>query len=123
MRMQKNSSPRNLKPVGLLHRTMYNVTGILGLTTGIGVIGWGVWSLVSTLATFFYEETGLPVEEILINNALNEGLLLSTVVIALGVIVLELKKIQDLMIDDTNRQVDKGSDETRVLSEESGTTT
>ncbi len=121
--MQKNRLPRELKPVGRLHRTMYNVTDVLGLTTGIGVIAWGVWGLVSTLATFFYEETGLSVEEILISNAFNEGLLLSAVVIALGVIILELKKIQDLMIDDVNQRVDNSSGETRVLPEKSGTTT
>ena len=98
MTAQENPLDQNLDASGRMNRTMYRVTGILGLTTGIGVIGWGIWSLLASIATFAYEETGaLPVEEILINNGLNEGMLLSGVVIALGVIILELKKIQALL--------------------------
>ena len=82
--------------------------GVFITTTGVGVIGWGLWSLIATVGTFFYEETGLPVEEILINNGLNEGLLLSAVVIALGVIVLELKRIQAQIERATNARASDG---------------
>ena len=92
-----------------LNRTMYRFTGILGLTTGVGVIAWGAWSLVTSIATFIYLETGVSMEEILINSALNEDLLLSAVVIALGVIILELKKIQHLMRPD-DRHIDADAD-------------
>ena len=95
---QEKVSYDELESLGRLNRITYKLTGILGLTTGIGIIAWGLWSLVATLATFVYEEEGLPVEEILINNGLNEGLLLAPIVVALGVIILELKKIQDLML-------------------------
>lgn len=98
MAARQNDWDGELDSVGRLNRIMYKLTGILGLTTGVGVIAWGVWSLVATLATFVYEEEGLSVEEILMNNGLNEGLLLAPIVIALGVIILELKKIQDLML-------------------------
>ena len=94
MTAQQKAPYARLDSSSRMDRTTYKVTSLLGLTTGVGVIGWGLWSLIATLGTFFYEETGLPVEEILINNGLNEGLLLSAVVIALGVIVLELKRIQ-----------------------------
>lgn len=98
MTAQGKAIDQNLDASGRMNRTMYRVTGILGLTTGIGVIGWGIWSLLASIATFAYEEsTVLPVEEILINNGLNEGMLLSGVVIALGVIILELKKVQTLI--------------------------
>ena len=97
MTAQGKSIDTDIDASGRMNRTMYRVTGILGLTTGIGVIGWGIWSLLASIATFAYEETGLPVEEILINNGLNEGMLLSGVVIALGVIILELKKVQALI--------------------------
>lgn len=97
MTAQEKPWYRELETAGRLNRTIFKLTGVLGLTTGIGVIVWGVWSLIATLGAFFYEETGVSTEEILINNGLNEGLLLSAVVIALGVIVLELKKIQDLL--------------------------
>ena len=100
---QEKASYGELQTSGGFNRIMYKLTSLLGLTTGVGVIAWGVWSLIATVATFVYEETGLVVEEILINNALNEGLLLSAAVIALGVIVLELKKIQDLLRGDTGK--------------------
>ena len=106
MSAQQKAAAKNQDFFGALNRVMYRVTGILGLTTGIGVIAWGVWSLFASLATFVYEETGVTVEEILINNGLNEGLMLSAVVIALGVIILELKKIQDIMLR-TNGRVEE----------------
>ncbi len=81
----------------VFNRVMMRLSGVLGLTTGIGVVAWGVWSLVATILTFVYEETGISTEEILINDSLNQGLLLSAVVIALGVMILELKKIQQLL--------------------------
>lgn len=95
------------EPLRGLNRAMYKITGILGLTTGVGVIAWGVWSLFATVATFIYEETGISLEEIVINNAFNEGMLLSAVVIALGVIILELKKLQHLMIDEAARDAER----------------
>ncbi|MCG8543806.1 MAG: hypothetical protein MJE12_06310 [Alphaproteobacteria bacterium] len=84
---------------GRWNRILYKFSGFLGLTTGIGIIAWGVWSLVSAVGTFVYEETGVSIAEILINNGLNVGLLLSSIVIALGVIILELKKIQSVLLD------------------------
>ena len=90
----------NIDAAGWTNRVVYKLTGWLGLTTGIGVIGWGVWSLIATVGTFAYEESGVSSEEIMINNGLNQGLLLSGVVIALGVIVLELKKVQTLLARD-----------------------
>ena len=87
-----------LESSGRLNRLMYRVTGILGLTTGVGIIAWGVWSLLAAIGTLFYEqEAAMTVEEILVNNAFSEGLLLSPVIIALGVVILELRKIQETM--------------------------
>lgn len=99
MTAQNKATYQDLDESGRMNRIMYKLTGLLGLTTGIGVIVWGVWSLFATLATFVYEETGLAVEEILINDGLNEGLLLSAIVIALGVVILELKKIQQILVE------------------------
>ncbi|MCG8360010.1 MAG: hypothetical protein MI920_30970 [Kiloniellales bacterium] len=101
---------KELESSKLLNRLVFRFTGILGLTTGIGVIAWGVWSLIATIATFVYEESGLSTEEILINNAFNEGLLLSAIVIALGVIVLEIKKVQDLMLNAADGQSNDQAD-------------
>lgn len=97
MTVQQSARYKELESSKGVNRALYRITSILGLTTGVGVIAWGVWSLFATLATFVYEESGVTVQEILINSAFNEGLLLSAVVIALGVIILELRRIQDLM--------------------------
>ena len=110
MTTQEKTIYREVETSGRVNRTLYRVTNILGLTTGLGVIAWGVWSLIATLATFFYEESGVSLEETLVNNAFNEGLLLSAVVIALGVIILELKKIQELMQPDSDRQSTAGAE-------------
>ena len=99
MPAQHKTTFQDLDDSGRLNRILYKLTGLLGLTTGVGVIVWGVWSLFATLATFVYEETGVSAEEILINDGLNEGLLLSAVIIALGVVILELKKIQRILAE------------------------
>ena len=103
MTAQNKATYQDLDESGRMNRIMYKLTGLLGLTTGIGVIVWGVWSLFATLATFVYEETGIAVEEILINDGLNEGLLLSAIVIALGVVILELKKMQQILMEQQPR--------------------
>lgn len=108
MSAQPNAPYKELATSGRLNRTMYWLTGVLGLTTGIGVIAWGIWSLFATLATFVYEESGVSTEEILINSGFNEGLLLSAIVIALGVIILELKKIQQLLVPDEDEPDARG---------------
>ena len=120
---QTEVSHNEFESSGNLNGTMYKLTGVLGLTTGVGVIAWGLWSLAATLVTLVYEETGFSVEELLMNNAFNEGLLLSAVVIALRVIVLELKKIQDLMLDSANRRAHPNPDNPAALPGKSGTTT
>ena len=98
MNAQQKTSYAELEISSRMNRIMYRLTGLLGLTTGIGVIAWGIWSLITTTVTFVYEETGVSTLEVLINNGLNEGLLLSAIVIALGVIILELKKIQHILL-------------------------
>lgn len=110
MNAQQKTTYAELEASGRMNRIIYRVTGLLGLTTGIGVIAWGIWSLVTTAATFVYEETGVSTVEVLINNGLNEGLLLSSIVIALGVIILELKKIQHILVQAADPSADDSSD-------------
>lgn len=74
-----------------------SVTRLLGLTTGVGVMAWGVWSLVVTVAMTFYERTGLSEAEIIIEDSLNQGLLQSAMVIALGAIILELRRLNEAL--------------------------
>ena len=84
---------------GIVNRVMLKLSGLLGLTTGIGVVVWGVWSLLATVGMTIYERTGLPVEQIVIEDAFNQGLLQSAMLIALGAVILELRRINEALHD------------------------
>ena len=84
------------------NRLMMRLTGFLGLTTGIGVVAWGAWSLLVTLGLTVYERTALKPDQVLVEDALNQGMLQSAMLIALGVIILELRRIADVLEGDGN---------------------
>ncbi len=75
------------------NRLMMRFSGLLGLTTGIGVVAWGAWSMLATFVMTLYERTGLTEVEVLIEDSLNQGLLQSAMLIALGAIILELRRL------------------------------
>lgn len=79
------------------NRAVMWLTSLLGLTTGIGIIAWGAWSLLVTIALTIYERTGLKADQVVIEDALNQGMLQSAMVIALGVIILELRGIANTL--------------------------
>ena len=79
------------------NRMMMWISGLLGLTTGIGVVAWGAWSLLATIGLSIYERTALRPDQILVEDALNQGMLQSAMLIALGVIILELRRIAELL--------------------------
>lgn len=81
----------------IVNRVMLKLSGLLGLTTGIGVVVWGAWSLLATVGMTIYERTGLPVEQIVIEDAFNQGLLQSAMLIALGAVILELRRIAEAL--------------------------
>ena len=80
----------------LLNRLMMKLSGLLGLTTGIGIVAWGAWSLLMTIAVNIYERSGLTETEVLIEDALNQGMLQSAMLIALGVVILELRRLNHI---------------------------
>lgn len=82
---------------GIPNKVMLRLSDLLGLTTGIGVVAWGAWSLVATVTVSIYERTGVDVEHIVIEDAFNQGVLQSAMLIALGVIILELRRIGDTL--------------------------
>lgn len=75
------------------NRLMMRFSGLLGLTTGIGVVAWGAWSMLATFVMTLYERTGLTEVEVLIEDSLNQGLLQSAMLMALGAIILELRRL------------------------------
>lgn len=79
----------------LSNRLMKRLSDLLGLTTGIGVVAWGAWSLLTTVILTVYERFGLTALEVQIEDAFNQGLLQSAMLIALGAIILELRRLSD----------------------------
>lgn len=75
------------------NRLMMRFSSFMGLTTGIGVVAWGAWSMLLTVVMTVYERTGLTEVEVLIEDSLNQGLLQSAMLIALGAIILELRRL------------------------------
>lgn len=83
------------------NRVMMRLSSFLGLTTGVGVVAWGAWSLLITVGMTFYERSGLEVEQIVIEDAFNQGLLQSAMLIALGVVILELRRLNATLMGAT----------------------
>ena len=79
------------------NRLMMWVSGLLGLTTGIGVVAWGAWSLIATLGLTVYERSGVSADQVMIEDALNQGMLQSAMLIALGIVILELRRIAQIL--------------------------
>jgi len=82
----------------LSNRLMKRLSDILGLTTGIGVIAWGMWSLLITIGLTVYERSGLTPLQVQIEDAFNQGMLQSSMLIVLGAIVLELRRLSERLI-------------------------
>ena len=79
------------------NRLMKRLSDVLGLTTGLGVVAWGAWSLVITVGLTVYERSGISAEQVQIEDALNQGLLQSAMLVALGTIILELRRIARIL--------------------------
>ena len=79
------------------NRLMKRLSDVLGLTTGLGVVAWGAWSLVITVGLTVYERSGISAEQVQIEDALNQGLLQSAMLVALGKIILEPRRIARIL--------------------------
>lgn len=79
------------------NRLMKRLSDLLGLTTGVGVVAWGAWSLLASIALTIYERSGLTAIEVQIEDAFNQGLLQSAMLIALGAVILELRRIASVL--------------------------
>ena len=72
----------------------YKISSFLGLTSSAGLISFGIWSMISTSLTYLDQElmdSLTSTEELMANNYFNQGLLLSAILIALGIIIFELQ--------------------------------
>ena len=71
----------------------FRISRLLGLTTGVGVMAWGAWSLALTVAMAAWDDYGAKLAAIAAGNAFNQGVLQSAILIALGAVILELRRI------------------------------
>ena len=99
----KNSISRTILTSvrNLPNKVMLRLSDVLGLTTGIGVIVWGAWSLILTVGVSIYERTGIEIEvdQVAVEDAFNQGVLQSAMLIALGAVILELRRIGEILED------------------------
>lgn len=93
--MQTETTTETGAEKNFFNRLMMRFGSLLGLTTGIGVVAWGSSSLLITIGLTVYERSGLTEQQIQIEDAFNQGLLQSASLIALGAIILELRRISN----------------------------
>lgn len=79
------------------HQVAYRLSRLLGLTTGVGVMAWGASSLALTVAMAVWDEDGAGQVAIVSGDAFNQGVLQSAMLVALGVVILELRRIGDAL--------------------------
>jgi hypothetical protein len=76
-----------------VRRFAFRISRLLGLTTGVGVMAWGAWSLAFTVVMAAWDDNGATLAAIEAGNAFNQGVLQSAMLVALGAMVLELHRI------------------------------
>ena len=96
----KEEHAESVAEENLWNRLMKRLSDFLGLTTGIGVVAWGAWSIVITVGLTVYERSGISAAQVQIEDALNQGLLQSAMLVALGTIILELRRIARILSED-----------------------
>ena len=75
---------------------LYVVMDKLGLTSGLGLIAWGFFWFVWSLVNYFITQGKAisAVQEMVVENFFNQAQL-SAILIALGVVVMEIKKLKE----------------------------
>jgi hypothetical protein len=76
-----------------VRRFAFRISRLLGLTTGVGVMAWGTWSLALTVVMAAWDDNGATFAAIEAGNAFNQGVLQSAMLVALGAVILELRRI------------------------------
>lgn len=75
------------------NRWFYKLMGWLGLTSGIGVIVSGGWWLIWCLGAYLIVQPSNVVQQSIHENYFNQAEL-GAILVALGVIIMELKRLQ-----------------------------
>ena len=94
---EQMTSAEDRAAASVFNKVMLRLSALLGLTTGIGIIAWGAWSMIVTVGMTVYERSGLTEAEVLIEDAFNQGLLQSAMLVALGVVILELRRVNETL--------------------------
>src|SRR5271165_5498759 len=80
-----------------VRRFAFRISLLLGLTTGVGVMAWGAWSLALTVVMAAWDDNGATLAAIGAGNAFNQGVLQSAMLVALGAVILELRRIENAL--------------------------
>ena len=84
----KNKELENAKG---LTKFLYKGMDWLGLTSGIGIVAWGAWWFIWSLINYFTVQAESAIQQMVEENYFNQSLL-SAILIALGVLIMEIKK-------------------------------
>lgn len=66
----------------------------LGLTSGIGLVAWGGWWFIWSMIQFFIVKPESAFQQMIQENYFNQAQL-SAILVALGVLIMEIKKLKE----------------------------
>lgn len=74
-----------------LDRYLFKAMDWLGLTSGIGIVSWGAWWFIWSLFNYIFTSPKDAIQQVVVENYFNQAQL-SAILIALGVVIIELRK-------------------------------
>ncbi len=76
-----------------INRGFYWVADKIGFSTGIGITAWGVGWLLWSFFNYFRADSGIELQ-VLVRETYSTHALLGSILIALGILVMEVEKIR-----------------------------
>ncbi len=76
-----------------LNKVLYRIMSWLGFTSGVGLIAWGTWWFLWSVGQFILVQPENAIQQQVTENYFNQAQL-SAILAALGVLIMEVKKIQ-----------------------------
>ncbi len=73
---------------------LYKIMGHLGMTSGIGLVAWGAWWFLWSLGQYIFVSPDNVMQQQVVENYFNQAQL-SAILAALGVLIMEVKRLGD----------------------------
>lgn len=93
--MENQRIPKSeVQEVKGLSKYLYKAMDWLGLTSGIGLVTWGAWWFIWSMVNYFTSSPLNEIHQIIQENYFNQAQL-SAILVALGIVIMEIKKLKD----------------------------